>query len=399
MDYLRGKKLLVGITGGIAVYKAAGIVRRLTHDYGCDVQVVMTEHSLKFMTPLTFETFTDKPVFTSMWTSGEKVCTRHIDLVSSADALLIVPATANIVGKTIAGIGDDLLSTMILACPPEKCIFALAMNTHMYNNPVFRKNRNELYQFGYKVIEPGSGPLASRKEGEGIGRLADEKVIIDYLKTCFQYQSRLKGKKVLISGGPTREYLDEVRFISNPSSGKMGIALARAAAFSGADVTFVTGPVQIPAEGPYKTVRVQTADEMADELFKYYDETDIVIMSAAVEDIKPVKSNGKIKKQTIPESLHLSLNRDILKEMGRKKGDRILVGFSVETQDVLESSRQKITDKNLDYIVINNPLEEGAGFEKDSNKGIILDKNGNHTEFPLQSKQELAFRIIDLITG
>ena len=399
MDYLRGKKLLVGITGGIAIYKAAGIIRRLTHDYQCDVQVVMTQHALEFMTPLTFETFTDKPVLTSMWASGEKVSTRHIDLVSSADALLIIPATANIVAKTTAGIGDDLLSTMIIACPPEKCIFALAMNTHMYKNPVFQRNKDELYHFGYHVIEPDSGPLASRKEGDGIGRLAGETFIFDYLRDYFQYKSRLKGKNVLISGGPTREYLDDVRFVSNPSSGKMGIALARAAAFAGADVTLVLGPTQIRDNGPFNTVRVQSADEMADELFKYFDKAHIVIMSAAVEDIRPVRSDGKIKKKAIPESLSLSPNRDILKEMGRKKGDRILVGFSVETMDVLEYSRKKITDKNLDYIVINNPLEEGAGFEKDSNKGIILDKFGNHTEFPLQSKDELAFRIIDLITG
>ncbi len=399
MNYLRDKKLLVGITGGIAVYKAAGIVRRLTHDYQCDVQVIMTRHALEFMTPLTFETFSDKPVITGMWTSGKKISTRHIDLVSSADVLLVVPATANIVGKTIAGIGDDLLSTMIIACPPEKCIFALAMNTNMYNNPVFQENRHKLYRYGYNVIEPGSGPLASRKEGDGIGRLAEENVIIDYVNTFFQYKSRLKGKKVLISGGPTREFLDDVRFISNPSSGKMGIALARAAAFAGADVTLVLGPVQIPAEGPYKTLLVQSADDMADKLLTCYKDADIVIMSAAVEDIKPAKSNGKIKKNAIPQSLSLSPNRDILKEMGRNKGERLLVGFSVETKDILESSRKKITDKNLDYIVINNPQEEGAGFETDSNKGIILDKYGNQTEFPLQSKRELAFRIIDLITG
>ncbi|BFN36853.1 bifunctional phosphopantothenoylcysteine decarboxylase/phosphopantothenate--cysteine ligase CoaBC [Fidelibacter multiformis] len=399
MEALRGKKILVGITGGIAVYKAASLVRRLTHDYACDVQVVMTEHALEFMTPLTFETFTDKPVLTSMWASGGKVSTRHIDLVAAADMLLIVPATANIVGKTASGIGDDLLSTMILAADPEKCFFALAMNTRMYENPFFQQNRKALLDEGYGIIEPEDGPLASRTEGEGKGRLADEKTILSEINDYFSFRGMLKGKKVLISGGPTREYLDDIRFISNPSTGKMGIALARAAAMAGADVTLVLGPGSAETEGPYTKIRVNSADEMAHELLSRYENKHIVIMAAAVEDIRPEKLEGKVKKQAIPPHITLSATTDILREMGKRKTDQILVGFSVELQDEEAASLRKLKNKNLDFIVINNPLHKGAAFGHDTNACIVLGKDGLRIEIPLMSKRKLAEKILSLIAG
>jgi phosphopantothenoylcysteine decarboxylase / phosphopantothenate---cysteine ligase len=399
MHALRGKKILFGITGGIAVYKAASLVRRLTHDYACDVQVIMTDHAQQFMSPLTFETFTDKPVLTSMWDSGGKVSTRHIDLVSATDVFLIAPATANIVGKAVSGIGDNLLSTMILACSPEKCFFALAMNTHMYENPFFQRNKRDLHNAGYRIIEPGTGPLASRKEGEGKGRLADEHEILQRLNDYFTFQKLLNGKKVLVSGGPTREYLDDIRYITNPSSGKMGIALARTAFAAGADVTLVLGPTSVPSEGPYTTIHVKTAEEMAVELIDRYDNADYVFMAAAVEDIRPEKADGKVKKDAIPPSVKLSRSRDILREMGEKKQHQILVGFSVETDNELKASEKKLRDKNLDYIVINNPLQPGAAFEHDTNQGIILERNGTRHSIPLMSKRELANKIIELVAG
>lgn len=399
MDVLKGKKILFGITGGIAVYKAAGLVRRLTHDYGCDVQVIMTDHARQFMSPLTFETFTDKPVLTSMWDSEGKVSTRHIDLVSGADLMLIAPATANIVGKAVSGIGDDLLSTMILVCPPEKCFFALAMNTHMYENPFFQRNRRALYQAGYGVIEPGTGPLASRMEKPGKGRLADETEILDRLNRYLTGKGRLKGKKVLVSGGPTREYLDDIRFITNPSTGKMGIALAQAAHAAGAEVTLVLGPTLLDGKGPYETIRVTTAEEMADQLLSRYDDTDIVLMAAAVEDIRPEKNQGKLKKDAIPVSVSLSPTQDILQEMGKRKKHQVLVGFSVETANEEKASYQKLQKKNLDYIVMNNPLQKGAAFEHDTNQGMILSRDGTHHTIPLMSKRELAEKIIELIAG
>ncbi len=399
MDALKGKRILIGITGGIAVYKAASLIRRLTRDYACDVRVVMTDHAREFMTPLTFETFTDKPVLTSMWESGGKVSTRHIDLVAEADMVLIVPATANIVGKTVSGIGDDLLSTMILASTPEKCFFALAMNTRMYENPFFQKNRQALLDAGYGIIEPETGPLASRKEGEGKGRLADEKEILRQLDDYFRFCGSLKGKKVLVSGGPTREYLDDIRFISNPSSGKMGIALAQIASMAGAGVTLVLGPTQIDTAGAYETIRVKTADEMAHELLSRFEDADIVIMAAAVEDIRPEKITGKVKKQAIPTELKLSATQDILREMGKRKKNQVLVGFSVEVEQEVASSFRKLKEKNLDCIVINNPLIDGAAFEHDTNQCIILNKDGSRVDMPLMTKRELAKRIILFIAG
>ncbi len=394
---LQGKKILLGLSGGIAIYKTASLLRRLTRDLGADVQVVMTGAAQKFMTPLIFETFSGKKVLTSLFDDAELVSTRHIDQVRSADLFLIVPATANIVGKAANGIGDDLLSTMLLAATPEKTCFALAMNRYMYENPACTENRNSLQQRGYHFIDAEEGPLATSVEGEGRGRLADEKVILEWIENALLGPQPLAGKKILISAGPTREYIDRVRYISNPSSGKMGIALAEAAQQMGAETELVCGPVSEPIPDGISLARVSSAEEMKQALFDHFHDADIVIMAAAVEDVRPAQRHtSKLKKNDISPALQLERTPDILLEMGKQKKDQLLVGFSVETDQIIENSRDKLQRKNLDFIVINNPDEPGAAFSADTNRVRVLDREGRQTEFPLQSKKDLAHRLLEL---
>lgn len=393
---LKNKKILLGLTGGIAIYKIASLIRHLTNDHNCDVKVIMTKSAQEFMTPLIFETFTGNKVLTDMFEKERIVSTRHIDLVSQSDIFLVAPATANIIGKVANGIADDLLSTMLMTSKPENTFFALAMNKNMYHNPFFTKNKESLIKNGYNIIEPETGKLATNIEGEGIGRLAEEKIIIDNLYSA--NNKFLKGKNILITGGPTREYLDSVRFISNPSTGKMGIALANSAKKHGGNVKLILGPTSLSAQENIETDSVVSSKEMFEAVIEKFEWADIVIMSAAVEDLKPTnRESNKIKKSDIPRTLNFTTTKDILLELGKIKKDQILVGFSVETENKIHNSIEKLKKKNLDYIIVNDPNEKGAGFESDTNKVTIITKNEKILEKKLMTKNELADEILKIL--
>lgn len=393
---LNNKKILLGLTGGIAIYKIVSLIRRLTNDHNCDINVIMTKSAQEFMTPLIFETFSGNKVLTDMFEKERVVSTRHIDLVSQSDIFLIAPATANIVGKVANGIADDLLSTMLMTSKPENTFFALAMNKNMYHNPFFTENKESLIKNGYNIIEPEKGKLATNIEGEGIGRLANENVIINTLLSA--NDKPLKDKNILITGGPTREYLDPVRFISNPSTGKMGIALANSAKKYGGNVKLILGPTSISPPKNIDTISVVSSENMYKAVLEQFDWADIVIMSAAVEDIKPtIKKSKKIKKSDIPKILNLTTTKDILLELGKIKKDQILVGFSVETENKIHNSIEKLKKKNLDYIIVNDPNEKGAAFGSDTNKTIMITKDEKIIEKKLMTKNKLADEILKML--
>ncbi len=401
MSVLRGKKIVLGLTGGIAIYKSATLLRRLTRDLNCDVTVVMTKNAQKFMTPMIFETFSGKEVITDMFVSDAGIVgTRHIDITQAADLVAVIPATANIIGKIAGGIADDALSTMLLVSGPEQTVIAPAMNKNMYLNTAVQNNLQILRDRKFHIIEPETGELATAEEGWGIGRLPDESTLIDFLEKALTSQKKtpLANKKVLITGGPTREYIDDIRFISNPSTGKMGVALAEAASGLGADVEYISGPTALPDPLNCKTVHVETAEEMKAAVLQKFHGQDIVIMSAAVEDIKPKHTaKGKLKKDKTPENLELERTDDILKELGEKKEDQILVGFSVEVKNELNNSIEKMKKKNLDWIIVNNPSHKGAAFASDTNQVTIINKEHQSVSLPLQSKADTAKAIWETI--
>ncbi|MEA2076898.1 MAG: bifunctional phosphopantothenoylcysteine decarboxylase/phosphopantothenate--cysteine ligase CoaBC [Candidatus Marinimicrobia bacterium] len=402
MSILRGKKIVLGLTGGIAIYKSASLLRRLIQDLECDVTVVMTKSAQEFMTPMIFETFTGKEVITDMFKAETDIVgTRHIDITQSADLVAIIPATANIIGKISGGIADDALSTMLLVAKPEKTVIAPAMNKNMYLNAVVQRNLQQLRDLNYQIIEPDTGELATAEEGWGIGRLPDEKTLIHFLEKALSSQKKtlLQNKRILITGGPTREAIDDIRFISNPSTGKMGIALAEAAARSGAIVNYISGPTALPDPQGCNTQHVVTAEEMKKAVLDLYKKQDIVVMAAAVEDIRPVNSaEGKLKKDKIPESLKLEKTDDILLQLGKEKKQQILVGFSVEVENELNNSISKMEKKNLDWIVVNNPRESGSAFATNTNQVTIINKKHKMLTLPLQSKADIAEAIWQTIT-
>ncbi len=388
--------MLLGLTGGIAIYKSANLLRRLVKDEGADVTVVMTDSAQQFMTPLIFETFSDKPVLTGMW-SGGKVTTRHIDLATESELILVSPATANIVAKTAHGIADDLLSTIILAAG-NKTVFALAMNVNMYENPITQANIAKLSELGYGFIEPEAGELACNTVGKG--RLADETDIIRYIDQRLNGEHRLQGKKVIVTAGPTREYIDPVRYLSNRSSGKMGIALAEAAVKEGGEVRLICGPSGEKTSPGVQRTDVETAGEMQQALEANAQDADFLFMAAAVEDLAPAGvSASKIKKSEFPASLPIRLNPDLVSEFRRKHPDTVIVGFSVELEEGKRRSLEKLKSKGLDFIAWNDPSRSGAGFAGDTNEIILFSSTGGEWHFPLASKREIAEKIIRQVTG
>jgi len=393
---LAGRNIILGVTGGIAIYKSASLLRKLRVEEGADVQVIMTASALKFMTPLIFETFSGKPVWTSLFSDSEMVGVRHVDISKWADAILICPATANIIGKAANGIADDLLSTVICDAG-TKSLFAAAMESGMYNNPVVKENVKRLKDAGFGFIEPETGALASG--AEGIGRLADEDTIIQSLKNHLP-SGTLEGKKIIVTAGPTREYIDPVRFISNPSSGKMGYALADAAKKAGAEVTLISGPVDLPEPVGVDVKRVTTVEEMKNTLLERFEECDALLMAAAVGDYAPSEVyEQKIKKNGEDLTLKLKRTEDILKTVEGLKKNKIVIGFSVETEKLTENSKSKLKEKGLDLIIANNPNENGAGFAHDTNKVSIIDSKGEIEELDLMSKQELSAIIIGKLSN
>lgn len=397
---LRGKHILVGITGGIAAYKVCYLVRDL-RKAGADVKVVMTEAATKFVSPLTFSALSGHDVATDLWavnqSSGSDIATRHIDLATWADAMIIAPASANTIAKLTYGLSDNLLTIIALAsrCP---MVVAPTMDADMYINPATQQNVGRLQEQGYVVIPPDEGELASGLTGPG--RLPEIQVIIEVVERTLDKSGQdLKGKRVLVTAGPTFESIDPVRFIGNRSSGKMGFAIARAAAQRGADVTLIAGPVSLETPRGVHRIDIESASQMHDAVLSHSSKTHAVIMAAAVADYRPqAPSKKKIKKQGPAESLTLKLagTADILLSLGeKKKKGTVLVGFALETDNELQNAQEKLKKKNLDFIVLNSLKEKGAGFGADTNVVTIVPRRGKIEKLPLMSKFEVANEILN----
>ncbi|OQX87341.1 hypothetical protein B6D60_04115 [candidate division KSB1 bacterium 4484_87] len=385
------KNILLGVTGGIAAYKSCEIIRQIKKNHG-NVRVVMTPTAKKFIAPLTLATLSENPVLMDMFADEFGGSTIHIEAARWADVILLCPATANTIGKISSGISDNLLTTLIMAATVP-VIFCPAMNKEMYRNAVFVENVAKLKKAGYSFVDADAGDLACGEVGEG--RLAGIDSILFSVKKELFGEDVLAGKKILITAGRTEEDLDPVRFLTNRSSGKMGFALAEAAAIAGAEVTLISGPTQLPAFSGGKFIRVRSAAEMAKAVEKEFSVNDAVIMAAAVADFKPEKKSlQKLKKSEDDLTLHLTRTKDILQWLGQRKGDRCLVGFALETENELENAREKMQRKNLNLIVVNNPTTSGAGFDHDTNLVTIIDQDGNEEMLPLMSKFEVARAII-----
>ncbi len=388
------KNILIGISGGIAVYKVAELVRAFKKN-GANVRVIMTQSATRFVSPLTFETLSEHDVLTDLFPEGYSRQTAHIGWARWADIFIIAPATLNTIGKVASGIADNALTTTVMAATIP-VVFCPAMNKAMYANSLYKENEQKLLKHGYSFVTPGVGELACGEQGEG--RLADVQSIVDTAKLILFGTNELEGKKVLVTAGPTEEPLDPVRYLTNRSSGKMGFALAEQARIRGAEVTLVSGPTHLLPFGNINHVSVRTAQQMHDRVFDLLPEMDVLIMAAAVSDYRPEKtSEQKLKKSDQNHTLDLTLNPDILHKAGLSKGNRIHIGFSVETQNELEHSMNKLQHKKCDLVVINNPLDKDAGFQVDTNKITILDSEGNRESFPVMSKNDVADVVIDRI--
>lgn len=388
---LKGKKIVLGVSGGIAAYKAAALTSKLVQA-GAEVKVIMTDSAQKFVAPTTFQALSRQPVYSDTFDEQEASQIQHIDVADWADLFLIAPATANIIGKLAGGLANDMLSTTLLATEAPVYI-APAMNVHMYKHPAVLKNMQQLDEWGFRFIEPGEGYLACGYVGKG--RLEEPESIVDVLQTEYSKSQPLKGKKVLVTAGPTREKIDPVRYFTNPSTGKMGYALARQAALLGAEVTLVSGPVALDPPANVHIVSITTAEEMYDEVVKAYSEQDIVIKSAAVADYRPkLTFEHKMKKSSGDYVVEMERTQDILMELGQRKEHQYLIGFAAETDDPERYGREKLSKKNLDAIVINNVSEEGAGFGTDTNASLFITRSGKEQEFPLMSKDQLAHHIL-----
>ncbi|KJS81456.1 MAG: phosphopantothenoylcysteine decarboxylase [Peptococcaceae bacterium BICA1-8] len=390
---LRNKTIVVGVTGGIAAYKTAEIVSRLKK-LGADVYCIMTKGAQAFLTPLTLSTLSGNPVITDMFQKPEKWNVEHIALADKADFFLIAPATANVVGKVSSGIADDFLTTTIMATK-AKVIFAPAMNVNMYNNPIFQENMTKLKNLGYYFIEPQEGNLACGYSGKG--KMAEPESIMNYLLDFLKKD--LEGKNILITAGPTREPIDPVRYLTNRSSGKMGYALARCAYSRGAQVTLISGPTNLDRPQGVVFIPVESAEEMFVEVNKHYLEQDIIIKAAAVADYRPQSYNGqKVKKLNNDLQLQLERTTDILSFLGENKGNKVLVGFAAETNDIKENAQKKLIKKNLDFIVANDVTAKDAGFNYDTNKVTLYYRDGNQQDLPLLSKDEVANYILNEVS-
>lgn len=393
-----GKTVLLGISGGIAAYKAAELVRLLVKD-GIAVHVVMTANAQRFITPLTLQTLSGNPVGTDLFNLERESQIGHIRLARAPDLVILAPATANLIGKMAAGIADDYLTTILLATTAPVLICP-AMNARMYENPITQRNLESLRQLHYAVLEPEAGELACGEEGAG--RLVNPLVILETARRLLTPPS-LAGRRLLISAGPTWEHFDPVRFISNPSSGKMGYALAIVAHRRAAEVHLVSGPSSLPTPSGIHLVKVRTAQEMQDAILPLAFQMDAVVMAAAVGDYRPLQTAPqKLKKLQKEETVTLVKNPDILGQLGNSRGASerpLLVGFAAETESLIANAREKLVQKNLDLIVANDLTQTGSGFGWDTNEVKILDRLGNVTELPSLSKEEVAERVWDRIEG
>ena len=392
---LKGKHIILGITGSIAAYKAAYIIRGLVKK-GAEVQVVITPSGKEFITPLTLATLSSHPVISEFFSNRDGTWNSHVDLGLWADAMLIAPATASTIGKMANGIADNMLVTTYLSCKAPVFV-APAMDLDMFAHPTTQQNLDRLRSFGNRIIEPASGELASHLVGKG--RMEEPDKIIEVLEEFFSEQQELKGKKIVITAGPTYEKIDPVRFIGNYSSGKMGYALAEACANRGAEVILVSGPVSLSTHHPaIKRIDVESADEMYEATVQAFQEANAAILCAAVADYRPEnKAEQKIKREKDEELLlRLVANKDIAAALGSMKKDgQVLVGFALETQNGVQHATEKLERKNLDFIVLNSLSDAGAGFRCDTNKVSILERNGLITEYALKSKTEVAGDIVN----
>ena len=396
---LKDKKIVLGITGGIAAYKSAELTREFVKKEAF-VRVIMTKNASWFITPLTLQTLSGHPVFTEMFTPVKEFDMAHISLAEYADIIVIAPATANIIGKIASGLADDILTTTVMATKAPVLICP-AMNVNMYNNAIVKDNISKLIAGGYLFMVPGYGELACK--AEGYGRLPEIPDIVEEVESILTPKD-LMGEKILVTAGPTREPFDPVRYITNYSSGKMGYALAIAAKRRGARVTLISGPTALPAPRDMKFIPVASAVEMRDAVMDNLGSSTVVIKAAAVADYRPSsRSARKIKKGVDGLDLQLERNPDIILEVGGKKGNRILVGFAVETENLVQNARVKLKKKNMDIIVANDVTKEGAGFGYDTNIIKIISADGKIENVPLMSKMEVAHRILDrvknIITG
>ena len=389
------KTVVLGVSGGIAAYKACDVVSRLRKQ-NIQVNVIMTKHATEFVSALTFQSISQNPVAVEMFEPVTNWDIEHISLAKKADIFLIAPATANVIGKIANGIADDMLSTTVMATKAP-VVIAPAMNTNMYENPVTQANIQKLKDLGYIFIEPGYGRLACGDLGPG--KLAEPDLIVENIKFLLNKTDELKGKNVLVTAGPTQEAIDPVRYITNKSTGKMGYALAYQAALMGAKVTLVTGPtnIEIPF-GISEVIKIKSAGQMYEAVTSRFYEMDIVIKSAAVADYKPKNiSDSKIKKSDSDLVLELDRNKDILFELGKLKTKQVLVGFAAETDDLIANAQKKLAKKNLDFIVANDLKQEGAGFAGDTNIVKLLFADGNIEELPIMTKNQLSKEIYDKI--
>ncbi len=390
---IKNKNIVIGVCGGIAAYKSIELLR-LLQKRGANVRVIMTHNAKAFVGPLTFEALSGRSVCTSLFEKGEDVSIKHIQWANEADAVIIAPATANIIGKLANGLADDALSTFMLAVK-SPVILCPSMNTNMYENRAVQRNLDVLEADGYHIVEPGEGELACGTSGAG--RLPEPAYIVDRLLNRLAPKD-LKGKRVLVTAGPTRENIDPVRFISNPSSGRMGYAVARAAEFRGAKVVLIAGPTNLPDPVNIDVVKVRTAGDMALAVFDHMDDSDIIIKVAAVSDYRPKeRAERKIKKQKDEIVLPLQKTQDILKEVGMRKKDRVLVGFAAETEDLEKNAGKKLFEKNLDIIVGNLVNQPRSGFGTDTNKVILFYKDGTKEDLPEMEKDAVAHILLDRI--
>ena len=396
---INGKNIILGITGGIAAYKCATLVRELVKR-GANVKVVMTPLAKQFITPLTMATLSRNPILVDFFDPENGAWNSHVDLGLWADACIIAPATANTIGKMANGVADNLLLT---TCLSAKCpvFVAPAMDLDMYAHPAVQKNLKTLQGFGNHIIEPASGFLASGLEGKG--RMEEPENIVCYIENFFNQKQDLKGKKALITAGPTYEKIDPVRFIGNYSSGKMGYALAEECAERGAEVLLISGPVQLQAKNPQiKRIDVESAEEMYNAVMEVASGTDIQILCAAVADYTPAqKAEEKIKREKTGDlSLELKPTKDIAAALGKqKRDDQIMVGFALETTNEEENAKEKCARKNFDFIVLNSLNDANAGFQYDTNKITIIDKNGESSPYELKDKKLVARDIVDYLVG
>ena len=390
------KKILICVTGGIAVYKAVALVSKLTQA-GAEVKVMMTASAMEFVTPLSFQVMSRNDVYYDTFDEKDSGVIAHIDLSDWADLVIVAPATANTIGKLANGIADNMVTTTLLATTAEVWI-APAMNVDMYNNKSVIRNIERLHEDGYRFIEPTEGFLACGYVGKG--RLEEPEKIVQLIEEKFSQREKLplSGKQVVVTAGPTRERIDPVRYISNFSSGKMGYAIAEAAVALGANTILVSGPVELPRPSGVQLIKVESAADMLGAVLSHYDEADLVIKSAAVADYRPKEQHTqKIKKQDGDSSIALERTTDILKTLGERKEGQVLIGFAAETNDAIDYGMKKLSNKNLDYIIVNDVTDPNGGFGNDTNVVTLLSRKGKAYPFEMMHKKELAKVLLQTI--